>query len=138
MSFSISITHSTQRTRSVARMSFAAETVGPKKDSTGARPPNSVDITGTPPIKGITVTDAVAVSVTRLPSAQWRRLNFDLVRYHRSIGGPKQKSLLMSGNRRRRHRPSSFRFYLSQVATSAPIGTRDGEPPSIAIFGYPQ
>jgi len=64
MSFSISITHSTPRTRSVARMSFAAETVGPKKDSTGARPPNSVDITGTPPIKGITVTDAVAVSVT--------------------------------------------------------------------------
>ena len=39
---------------------------------------------------------------------------------------------------RGRHRPSSFRFYLPQVATSAPIGTRDGEPPSIAIFGYPQ
>ena len=132
MSFSISITHSTPRTRSVARMSFAAETVGPKKDSTGARPPNSVDITGTPPIKGITVTDAVAVSVTRLPSAQWRRLNFDLVRHHRSIGGPKQKSLLMSGNRRRRH----LRFPIA-----SPDGSTCGDlrkVASIAIFGYPQ
>jgi hypothetical protein len=40
-------------------MRFVAETVGRKSDSTGARPPNFVDIAGTSPIKEITVTDAV-------------------------------------------------------------------------------
>ena len=54
-------------------MRFAAETVGRKSDSTGAGSPNSVDIAGTAPIKEITVTDAVTVSVTRVPSAQWDR-----------------------------------------------------------------
>jgi hypothetical protein len=54
-------------------MRFVAETVGRKRDSTGARPPNSVDITGTAPIKEIMVTDAVTVSVARLPSARWDR-----------------------------------------------------------------
>jgi hypothetical protein len=38
-------------TRSAARTRFGAETVGRKRDSTGARPPNSVDLTGTAPIK---------------------------------------------------------------------------------------
>ena len=60
-------------TGSAARMRFAAETVGRKRDSTGARPPNSVDIIGTAPIKEITATDAVTVSVTRLPPARWDR-----------------------------------------------------------------
>jgi hypothetical protein len=54
-------------------MRFAAETVGRKSDSTAARTPNSVDITGTAPIKEITVTDAVTVNVTRPPSARWDR-----------------------------------------------------------------
>jgi hypothetical protein len=43
------------------------DTVGRKRDSTGARPPNSADINRTAPIKEILVTDAVTVSVARLP-----------------------------------------------------------------------
>ena len=45
----------------------------PEEGQYRARPPNSVDITGTAPIKEITVTDAVTVSVTRVPSGQWDR-----------------------------------------------------------------
>jgi hypothetical protein len=95
----------TPMTRSAARTRFAAESR--KRDTTAARPPDSVavDIIGTAPMKEITVIDAVAVSVPRLPSAQWNRglmagLNLDLARYHSSIGGLKQKSSPMSGNRR--------------------------------------
>jgi hypothetical protein len=50
-----------------------AETVGRERDSTGARHPTSADITGTAPIREITVTGALTVSVTRLPSALWNR-----------------------------------------------------------------
>ena len=63
-SFAISITRSAPTTLSAARIRFAAETVGRTRDSTGARPPNTADITGTAPIKEITVTDAVTVNVT--------------------------------------------------------------------------
>ena len=45
---------------------------GRKRDSTGPTS-ESVDITGTAPIKEITVTDAVTVNVTRPPSARWDR-----------------------------------------------------------------
>jgi hypothetical protein len=49
----------------------------------GARPPNCTDITGTAPIKEITVTGAVTVSVTRLPSAHGTE---------RLMAGPKSRS----------------------------------------------
>jgi hypothetical protein len=97
-SFAISITQPAPTTRSAARRRLAAETVGRRRDSTGARPPNSVDINGTAPIKEITVTDAATVSVARLPL---------LGRIERLIAGPnysnisdpKRKSLPMSDKR---------------------------------------